>query len=210
MALNTNMKYWGLRPLYMSEARKTALLFPITNNYGTLLHVHDPALGVTAGTVERGATTGPFLGSILELFRTDGASKLAAANLVPVQYMAASPGASYTYFALVACDPHMYFSMQEDGVTSSLAITDNFGACDVSWPTVGNTTTGISSCQIDSNTISNTATLAVQLLKPYTDWYDIDAGQYNIAVATAANYGKWIVRIFNHQLGGGSLAVAFA
>ena len=207
---NTNIPI-GIKPLYIAEAQKTAMILPITNNYGTALYHFDPAIGVTAGRIERGGTTGAWLGVILGLYRQETPKSLRSERLFPVQYMGASPGATYEYFALVTMDPNLFFIMMEDGDTSSLMITDNWGACDVAFGTA-NTTTGIGNCQIDSDSADNTATRPIQLIFPAVNHYDIDAGAYMAvsAAGAASNYGKWIVRIFNSQLGSGSLAVALA
>lgn len=207
----TDMR-WGLRPLFETEARKSALLFPITNNYGTALYVQDPALAVTAGTIERGSTSGAFLGSILGIYKKIGSTVLRPDKLIPQVYMGASPGASDTWFALVAVDPSLFYTMQEDGDTSSLIITDNFGSCDVIFTHAGNTTTGISGCELDGSSADNTATRPMQLVRPWYEYFDIDAGIYNDCSATGAAswYGKWICRIGNHQFNNMSLSVPFA
>jgi hypothetical protein len=209
---NSNLKYMGVQPLYMAEARKTAMLFPLTNNYGTDVFQLDPALAVTAGRIERGSTSGPWLGVVLGLYKQQTPKTLRAERLTPVQYFAATPGATYEYFALVTMDPTLYYIMQEDGLVSSLLITDNWGACDVTFGAGGNTTTGMSGCLIDSSTADATATRAVQLIFPAVNFLDAGTGTYMAvsADAAAANYAKWIVRIFNSQLGSGSLALALA
>jgi hypothetical protein len=101
--------------------------------------------------------------------------------------------------------------MQEDGDTSSLQIGDNWGACDVTFGTA-NTTTGISGCLIDSSSADNTATRPIQLIWPAVNIFDADQGTYMevSSAGAASNYAKWIVRIFNSQLGSGSLALALA
>ena len=206
----TNMP-WGLKPLFETEARKTALMYPITNNYGTAMYVNDPALAVTAGTIEHGSTTGQFLGSILGIYRQDLPQSNRPDRLVAVNYMAATPGATYNYFALVAVDPMLFFVAQEDGAVSSLTFANNFGAID--WVVgTGNTTTGISGGMLDSSTIDATTTRPLQLVYPWYNYFDIDAGVYNSpsAAGAAGWYGKWICRIFNHQFGPGGVATAFA
>jgi hypothetical protein len=103
--------------------------------------------------------------------------------------------------------------MQEDGLVSSLSQANNWGACDASFGLGGSTVTGLSGCLIDSSTIDATATRPLQLISPLANYFDVDVGAYNnvpVSATTALNYGKWIVRIFNHQMGSGSLAVAFA
>ena len=201
MAYNTDMP-WGLRPLYEADARKTAMLFPITNNYGTVLYVNDPALAVAAGTIERGSTTGQILGPILGLYKQDVPLSLRVERLVPQLYMAATPGAANTWFALVAVDPSLFFVMQEDSDTSSLAWADNFDMVDLIYTHGGSTITGISKAEIDSNTVDSTATRPLQLVRPWVEYYDIDAKAYNAVTAattTAGQFGKWIVRIACHQ-----------
>ena len=208
---NTDIPNWGIQPLFMSEARKTALLLPITNNYGTALFHTDPVVAVTAGTIERGPTNSAWLGVILELFKRTGTGLYSATGLVPVQYMAASPGASDTYFALVAVDPMIFYSMQEDGDGSSLQITDMWGACDIVFGS-GNTTTGLSGAEIDSSSADNTATRPIMVVAPFANYFDIDAGAYN-AISTdgaAGNYCKFIVKQFNGQMGPGAVTAALA
>ena len=209
---NTNLKYGGLQPFFMAEARKTAMLFPLTNNYGTDVFQGDPSLAVTAGRVERGSTTGALLGVVLGIYKQATPKSLRTERLTPVQYFAATPGTTYEYFILTTMDPTIFYLIQEDGLVSSLTEANWWGACDISYGAGGNTTTGMSGALIDSSTIDATATRPLQLIKPAVNNYDIDAGAYNAvsAAGAAANYGKWIVRIFNSQLGSGSLAVAFA
>ena len=209
---NTNTP-WGFKPLFMTEARKTCLILPITNNYGTALYVYDPVIAVTAGTIERGGTTGTWCGIILGLYKKLGpTSTYRPEHLEPVQYMGATPGATYDYAALVAVDPNIFLTAQEDGVTSSLQITDNFGNCDVTFGAGGNTTTGISGALIDSNTIDATATRPIKLILPWTNYYDPIANAYNAVstTGTAGNYCKWICKINYHQFGQGSLALGLA
>ena len=209
---NTNLKYGGMQPLFMAEARKTAMLFPLTNNYGTDVFIGDPSLAVTAGRVERGSTTGAILGAVLGVYKQQTPKTLRTERLTPVQYFAATPGTTYEYFVLTTMDPTLFFLMQEDGLVASLIETDNWGAIDISYGAGGNTTTGMSGALLDSNTPDDTATRPLQLIKPAVDFLDPGTGTYMAvsADAAAANYAKWIVRIFNSQLGSGSLAVAFA
>ena len=209
---NTNLKYGGMQPLFMAEARKTAMLFPLTNNYGTDIFIGDPSLAVTAGRVERGSTTGAILGAVLGIYKQQTPKTLRTERLTPVQYFAATPGTTYEYFVLTTMDPNLFFLMQEDGLVASLIETDNWGAIDISYGAGGNTTTGMSGALLDSDTPDDTATRPLQLIKPAVDFLDPGTGTYMAisAAAAAGQYAKWIVRIFNSQLGSGSLAVAFA
>jgi hypothetical protein len=202
---------WGLKPLFMTEARKTAMLLPITNNYGTDLFVNDPVMGVTAGTLERSTETGALLtiGSILGIYRQGTPKSIAIERLLPVQYYAATPGTTYNYFALVTTDPNMFFTMQEDGVTTPLSAAMCFSNCDFIFTHGGNTTTGISGAEIDSNTMATTATCAVRIIRPWLEYYDAAGKSFNAITATAgASWCKWIVRINNYQFGDNTLGLA--
>jgi hypothetical protein len=201
---------WGLKPLFMTEARKTAMLLPITINYATALYINDPVTGVTAGTIERAPETGALLciGTILGLYRQGSPYSLGLERLLPVQYYPAST-ATVQYFALVTMDPNLYFVMQEDGVTTPLAAAMCFSNCDFIFTHAGNTTTGISGCEIDSNTMAVTATLALRIIRPWLEYYDLGGNSYNAVIATAgASWCKWVVRINNYQFGDNTLGLA--
>ncbi len=190
---NTDMP-WGFKPMFMAEAQKTAMLFPLTNNYGTALFLNDPVVGVTTGSrIERAGTTGAILGVVLGLYKQGTPKTMAIERLTPVQYFSATPGTTYEYFALVAVDPNLFFIMQEDG---AMDVNASFANTDILWTHTGNTTTGISKCEIDSSEIAVTATLSVKLIRPLYEWYDIDAGAFN-AIGTNC---KWVVKINAHQL----------
>lgn len=212
---NTNYKYWGVKPLFMAEARKTSILMPITNNYGTVLGQLDPVVLVTAGTIERGPSATAWLGVAIELFRHTGTT-LDASSLLPVQYVPASYGAGYTHFALVTMDPNLFFTMQEDGAgPASYIITDMGGATVAQWTNAVAADAmaaahGISGIQLDSSDIDATATRPIQVIRPYFEYFDVDAGAYNTVSTNAAgaDYCKFIVRIANSQIG--NLAVAAA
>ena len=190
---------WGLKPLFLAEAQKTALLLPISINYNTALFIQDPVVGVTAGTIERAAATGAVscCGVILGIYAQQTPYSLRMDKLLPIQYYVAST-ATIQHFALVAVDPHQFFAMQEDGAVAPLTDAMTFANSDYIFTHTGNIITGISKCEIDSDKMANTATLAVKLIRPWMEYYDIDAGAYN--VTNSAN-SKWIVKINSHQFG---------
>ena len=191
---------WGLRPLYMEEAERTAMLFPITNNYGTNLFLYDPVVGVTSGGRIERATAGygnMILGSILGIYKQATPKTLRMERQIPCQYYEASPGTANEYFALVACCPHLVFIMQEDGDTTPLTVDEVWENCDLVFTHGGNATTGISGCELDSTAHATDALYQMKLLQPYYDYWDVDAGAYN----TIGAYCKWLVKINKHQLG---------
>jgi hypothetical protein len=202
---------WGLKPLFMAEAQATALLMPITNNYGTALYINDPVMQVTAGTIERSTETGALLtiGSILGIYRQGTPKSLAMERLLPVQYLPATVGATYNYFALITTNPNLFFTMQEDGVTTPLSAAMAASNCDFIYTHAGNDTTGISGAEINSDTMAVTATLALRIIRPWLEYYDLGGNSYNAVTATAgASWCKWIVRINNYQYGDNTLGLA--
>lgn len=192
---------WGLAPIHFDEAADCHY-YPITSNYGTALYVNDPVVRVTAGTIERGAAGGALLGSIVALFVQSPANQYFPDNLTPVQYMAASAGAGTQYWALVCDNPNVYFAIQEDGDTTDLAQADIGNNVDIIFTHAGNTTTGISGCEIDSNTKSVNADVQLKLM-----WL-FDHIEPASGVRTAfGDYCKWVVRINEHQLGPNSVGI---
>lgn len=201
---------WGLKPLFMAEARKTAIYLPITINYGTSLFINDPVTGVTAGTIERAPETGAILtlGTILGIYQQQTPYSLSMERMVAVQYYPAST-ATKQYFALVAIDPDIIYVMQEDGEATPLSAAMCFSNCDFIFTHAGNTTTGISGCEIDSNTMAVTATLAVRIIRPWLEYYDLGGQSYNAVTATAgASWCKWVVKVNNYQFDANTLGLA--
>lgn len=110
------------------------------------------------------------------------------ANLDTPQVRAASQ-ARYVY---VVDDPNAYFVAQEDGDTTPIAMASvglnvNFIVAAAS------TITGASGMQIDSSTVSNTATLPLKLVAPLPV-------SDNELTTSGQSYTRWIVKINNHQL----------
>lgn len=172
-------------------------LYRLTNNYGTALYINDPVKVVAAGTLEIALVTAVIscVGTIVAVFKQDGPKTTRPENLTPVNYFAATPGTTYDYWALVADNPHLEFRVQEDGVTTPIAAIDVGSNVDAIFTHGGNTASGISGAEIDSNTMAATATLFCKLMRLAEEW-DVKAGAWNAIGA----YAKWIVRINNHQL----------
>lgn len=94
---------------------------------------------------------------------------------------------------LVADDPNAYYVAQEDGDTTPIAMADvglniNFIVAAAS------TITGASGMQIDSSTVSTTATLPLKLVAPL-------AVSDNELTTSGQSYTRWVVKANNHQLG---------
>ncbi len=71
--------------------------------------------------------------------------------------------ASTAAYLLVADDPEQEFEIQEDSDGNALAITAIGSNGDFIFGT-GNTTTGISACELDSTSVADTATLQLRIL----------------------------------------------
>ena len=207
MGDNTNAPR-GFEPLELGSKYR-AHLYRITNNYGTALYLNDPVYVVTAGTIEICVVTKayPVLGSIVGIFKQDGPTSHRPENLIPIEaangmpYLAASIGATYDYWALVADDPDQIFLVQEDSDTTPLEYT-HVGANCQHVASSGSTVTGISNTTLDSSSANSGADLQWRLMQPAPIW-DMLANQWNTVYdgATASAYTKWIVRCNLHQLG---------
>lgn len=93
----------------------------------------------------------------------------------------------------VADDPNAYYVAQEDGDTTPIAMADvglnvNFIVAAAS------TITGASGMQIDSTSVSTTATLPLKLVAPL-------AAVDNELTTSGQSYTRWVVKANNHQLG---------
>jgi hypothetical protein len=206
---NTNTP-WGLKPLFMTEARETALIMPITINYGTDLFINDPVCGVTAGTIELAYTTGAIkcIGSILGIYRQGAPYSQGLERLKPVQYYPAST-ATVQYFALITTSPNLFFTIQEDGEGTPMTVIMPFGNANFIFTHAGDTTTGISGAELNSDTLADTATLALRVIRPWYEYYDAAGGSYNAITATAgSSWCKWIVCINNYQFGDNTAGLA--
>lgn len=100
--------------------------------------------------------------------------------------------ASQARYVYVVDDPNAYFVAQEDGDTTPIAMASvglnvNFVVAAAS------TITGASGMQIDSNTVSTTATLPLKLVAPLPV-------SDNELTTSGQSYTRWIVKINNHQL----------
>ena len=207
MGANTNAPR-GFEPLELVTGKYRAHFYRITNNYGTALYQNDPVAMVTAGTIERATagSSGVILGTVVGFYKQDGAKTTRPENLVPLEsttgqnYLAATLGTTYDYWALVADDIDQIFLVQEDSDTTPLQYTHVAANCDHVAGT-GSTVTGLSGAMLDSSSANSTATLQWRLIQPAWIW-DIVANQWNTVYdgSTLSNYTKWVVRCNMHQL----------
>jgi len=96
----------------------------------------------------------------------------------------------------VVDDPTVLFVAQEDGDTTPIAMASvglnvNFIVA------AGSTTTGASGMQLDSNTVTTTAAMTLKLIEPLLT-------PSNELVTNGQANTRWVVKINNHQLAGGT------
>lgn len=143
----------GARPLNpLCKARP----YVVESSYGTALHVGDPVVisGTSAAdprdaatllpAVNRASTSSTITGFIVGI--AYASSNVTAPDIPTKNYIAASTGG----VVMVADDPDELFVMQEDSDASNIAATDVGEFCDLVI-TDGNTTTGLSNCELDSS-----------------------------------------------------------
>ena len=138
-------------------------------------------------TEETGAA-GSLIGAVLALFDHDGLP----VNRIAVTTTGDSVVAGY---ALVADSPDQLYIAAEDGDTSSIQVADiglNANMISTHAAAAGNNYR--SKMEIDSNTIANTATLALKVLGVHPDDTISAAG-------AAGNHARFIVKIHTPYLG---------
>ena len=116
-------------------------------------------------------------------------------NMLPTPYIAATEVGDGTVagYVLVADHPDQMFVAQEDGDTAAIASADIGLNFDIYSPALsaGNTTTGRSKQEIDSNSHNTTVTIALKLYKmayPNQDTVGSAGCRWVCAVNAAAHY----------------------
>lgn len=193
---------WGLRP----KRDKTG-----KTNFAVNLYVATDATAI--GLYEPVSTTGTADANGFPIIKRNVAG--AAIRGVAVGFMQYTPGhkaaslaansgytqyhyrpASTTMYVLVMDDPNAIFEVQEDGDTTPIAITSVGLNCDLATAADCNTTTGLSTAKLDSNTVNTTATLQCKILglTEMVDGSNVIGDSYNC----------WDVMINSHELGQGT------
>jgi hypothetical protein len=154
----------------------------LATKFGTLPIIED-------GAVPDGvANTQKLLGAVTAVFDE---------NMDPVLYIAAAEAGDSTVagYVLVADHPDQLFIAQEDGVTNAIDLAEVGQNCDIVSVTLcaGNSNTGISTQEIDSDTAGATAALDVKLHFPHPD--DTVGDDTNC-------HARWIVSINTHFFDG--------
>jgi hypothetical protein len=137
------------------------------------------------GSVVQGTAGDAARGVFMGCFYTDPSTSKPRFNNTFPNGTAASDA-----IAFVADDPDQLFIAQQDSASANAVVADlNLNANLVVGS--GNTTTGISGMEIDSDSKNTTATLNVKLI----DFYDVPSND------ATANNSILVVKINNHELG---------
>ena len=154
--------------------------------HGDLVEAAGTALSTPHGymqscAVEETGAAGSLLGGILALFDED---------MDPCLYIASGEAGDGTIagYALVADDPNQEYVAQEDGDTSSLQAADVGQNIDMVHTESGDTGTGLSGMELDSDTAAGTATLGFKILKPHPEDSISAAG-------AAGNHCRFIIKM---------------
>jgi len=135
--------------------------------------------GIPGCAVEETGAAGSILGAAIAIFDSD---------MDPVNYLAASTTGDGVVagYVLIADHPMQKFLAQEDGDTTPVAAA-SIGLNADMIGTGGSTTTGVSTMEIDSDTVNTTSTLAVKILSSHPD------------DTIASAYCRFIVMINSHH-----------
>lgn len=174
---------------YNGQANLYSVLAADTNP----LAIGDPVVSVAGGAsadgimaVTQGSAAGPYIGVVVGIF--DSKSGIKTGN--PDSIVRPAAAQTKDWYVMVADDPHLLFECQEVnsgtpfaaadvGLNASLAIGSNNGF--------------VSGATLDNATELTTATLGVKLM-----------GLVQRADNSIGAAARWLVKINNHQLNGGT------
>jgi len=163
----------------------------LTTSYGTALYKGDCVCQVTAGTYEQHTPGSGIDGVCWAFLRSDG---------MMASYVPASD-TTYTYKAIINVAQDALYVVQEDGDSTALALTDMGNNCNLVYTHAGNTATGVSKMELNSDSKSASTTTLDCHLYGLADWTEPDGSATTFG--TLAN-AKYLVKI--HYMKGGNLS----
>lgn len=161
----SGLQVWG--ELYGANLYAVATEYATAMYLGVLLEHNAESYATRFGgaipgcQVEEEGAAGSLLGAAIGFFDPD---------MDPINYLAAATVGDETVagYVLIADHPMQKFIAQEDSDGNSIEASEIGYNADMKG-TGGNTTTGISTMEIDSTSAANTASLAVKLLSAHPD-----------------------------------------
>lgn len=170
----------GAVHLYSTAAADATAIF-----VGDLVKLQGSADAKGIRAVSQAAAGNPVIGSVVGVLAD-------YANLNAAPYRLAST----VRYLLVCDDQDVLFEAQEDGDVDPLEMAD--AGLNVNFVVgAGDTTSGLSGMQIDSDTEAVTATLPLKLIAPAQR-------ADNELLAAGQAFTAWVVKINNHQLATGT------
>ncbi len=156
----------------------------ITSSTTTAIYKGDCVAVYTAGTYARHTVGNTGISGVAWAFERDDGTM--------VSYVPASD-TTHDYKAYINICPDTVYICQEDGDTTAIALTNIGNTAHLIYTHAGNTDTGISGMEIDSDTVDTTAAHDVVLLG-LADWIEPDGTK--TAFGTNANT-KYLVKVHN-------------
>ena len=177
---------------------KTHVYEAASSGAGGPIFIGQPVVLVAAGHVENAAPAGA--SGVATLYLGVAVGFLAENYGVPTVPFNDTGGTTKRY-VIVADDPNQRFVAQEDTGGTALTLNERGASADLIFRAgaSGNNTTGFANLEIDASTVLTTNSGAVTLLQ-LQDIVNSDGTQNAVG-----DFGKWIVRITNHQMRGQSM-----
>jgi len=176
---------FGFRPVaHLSGGQIRTQDYKIAANYDTAIYSGQAVKAVTAGGIEAAAAGNVVLGIFMGCFYTDPTTSKPTWN----KYYPASTNAT-DIVAHVIDDPRVIFEVQHDG-TGTAAM--NFGGFDLVG-TSGSTTTGRSSQELDTSTVTTAGQFKQIGISTDPDNSDTTADNCNAYVVANTGEHTWLL-----------------
>jgi len=181
---------FGLRPAFHPSGldRAQALAGGIVSAYASDILKGQPVKYDTGGTIVPASGSEAFVGAFAGVEWTDTTGRRRVSNYWPANTVYQT-GSCVAYFYN---DPNIVYEIQTDGTVSQAAVGDE---ANITNPTAGSTTTGLSQCTLSSTLAgaNNVAAMRIVDIAPFPDnaWGD----SYVIVRATVAQFQFGQVRV---------------
>lgn len=161
---------FGLAPVYHPSGivRPKVIKDGIASGYATALYKGCPVKLVTGGTIELAAVGDAFVGAFLGV-RYETSDGVVISN----KWTASSTYTAGTCEVLISDDPQIVYRIQADGSIAQAGIGDQ---ADFVNPGTGDSTTGLSSAQIDATLVGAASNAQLRIVglseEPDNEWGD--------------------------------------
>jgi hypothetical protein len=178
-------------------------IYPVATTYATAIFKGD--------LVGEGSPTGIVCAALggdtrpqVEILVTGAASATAGVvqavydkDMLPIMYLPASTAGDAVVAGYVAvyADPDAEYLVQEDGASTPIAVANILYNINAISTHTGNTDTGVSKMEIDSDSVNTTATLALKILRTWP------------GDTVASAYCRWVVKLNTPNLAVNATAV---